>query len=240
MARKGFRDARQTRVDGRLEREIELLVRIKGEVNPKARQRLIGELMIAGEWDAQIRAVTRRWRQAGIVPEEMYSTGVQGWLEAVERFDVSKADGWVGYAHMWIYKRCEELCRRQGAIVAESEWERRQARKAGTSRRAHGWASLDRAAAVVEEPEIVDWRLGKMRSVMAADPVLAARVARREAEALTELRARIERPAELAHLPGFAAAIDRRCAELDRAAEVARQRARLLADVMAVEPRRVA
>jgi hypothetical protein len=84
---------------------------------------LIPHLIRAGEWDDQIAAIARRWRQEGLTHAEISAAGMAGLLRAIR--DWRPGPGWRSYAYRWITKEIERLCRASGSIVMETEDEMR-------------------------------------------------------------------------------------------------------------------
>ena len=134
------------RPPSRGECETEILQTLIKTTDPQTRGRLKRILISVGSWDRQIRALARRWRCEGVELEEFQSAGLQGLLEAADRYD-GRPSGWPTYATTWIRRRVQELARIQGgSIVAVTHHEERRAKETGTSRRAAGWAQLDPGA----------------------------------------------------------------------------------------------
>lgn len=132
-----------SRAPGRLSGEVVILRELRATTDPRARQRLQGDLLRVGEWLPQIKALARRWACEGIEPEEFAQAGLQGLLEAASRFDGGDGEGWPTYATTWIRRRMQELARAQGGpIVLETQHEQRTARRQRTQRRPHGWVNV--------------------------------------------------------------------------------------------------
>jgi len=131
------------RPESRAAAEGEILQTLIKTTDPQTRTRLKKLLIEVGSWTRQIRSLARRWRCEGVEPEEFQAAGLQGLLEAADRFDPSRG-GWATYATSWIRRRIQELARAQGGpLVMTTHHEERKARAAGESRRAAGWAPLD-------------------------------------------------------------------------------------------------
>ena len=237
---------KRARTEAQLAAELELLGQIKAESVPAKRQRLIGELLTVGQWVAQIRGVVAQFGCAR-AEEDLAQAGLQGLLEAVSRYDAGLAlselghgEGWVSYAYSWIRRRIGEQAARSGAIVRETQWEQRAAKRDGRERRAQAWSGLETVAAraaVAVEP--TSERAERLAAVLRADGALAEAVRHGEDEAMAEARDRVLAAERVAREGGrLAAAINRRCAELDRAEQQRREVyagrwARLLADMAA-------
>ena len=143
----------QGRAPARAVGESEVLTALAGATDPRVRERLKTVLVQVGQWSKQIRALAIRWRCAGVEQGEFESAGMQGLLEAADRFD-GRPSGWPTYATLWIRRRIQELARAQGGpIVMATHCEERRARRAGESRRAAGWAPLDHQAAAPHEED---------------------------------------------------------------------------------------
>jgi len=128
-----------SRGDDARAREIEILRLLLVEQDPKRRQRLNGELIRVGEWEPQIKALAERWHQDGVLLDEFCQAGLMGLLEAASRFDEGElidGKGWPTYAMRWIRRRIGELARRQGCIVAETEYEIKAAKTVAKAVRA--------------------------------------------------------------------------------------------------------
>ena len=131
------------RPESRAAAEAEILTTLIRTTDPQTRGRLKKLLIDAGSWGRQIRALARRWRCEGVDQDEFEAAGLQGLLEAADRFDPSRG-GWATYATTWIRRRVQELARLQGGpLVAITHHEARKAKETGSSRRAAGWAPLD-------------------------------------------------------------------------------------------------
>ncbi len=127
----------------RSEAEQEILTTLTRTTDPQTRSRLKMILISVGSWGRQIRALSRRWRCDGVDQEEFEGAGLQGLLEAADRYD-GRPSGWPTFATTWIRRRIQELARLQGGpVVAITHHEERRSRAAGESRRAAGWAPLD-------------------------------------------------------------------------------------------------
>lgn len=120
--------------------QAQLLERMSGAA-PKERQRLHQQLIAAGRWEQRIHAVARRWRQPSLTLAELVQAGHIGLLEAARRYKPG-SEGWATYATLWVRKEIERLCRRQGNIVMETEYERRRRKQEGAARRPAAWSSL--------------------------------------------------------------------------------------------------
>ena len=128
------------------EAEGEILQTLIKTTDPQTRGRLKRILISVGNWDRQIRALARRWRCDGVELEEFQSAGLQGLMEAADRYD-GRPSGWPTYATTWIRRRVQELARLQGGpLVAITHHEARKSKETGSSRRAAGWAQLDPGA----------------------------------------------------------------------------------------------
>lgn len=183
-----------SRAPGRLSGEVVILRELCATTDPRARQRLQGELLRVGEWLPQIKALARRWACEGIEAEEFEQAGLMGLLEAASRYD-GRADGegWPTYATTWIRRRMQELARAQGGpIVPETQHEQRTARRQRAQRRPHGWVP-------VEAPALDDER-GRFGEVCAAAQDMQA--AGEEQTAREEQRQAL--PVALNRLPGWA------------------------------------
>ena len=133
-----------SRVPCRAVREVAILQALRGEQDPRKRQRLHGEMIRVGQWLPQIKALARRWRCDGIDQEDFEAAGMMGLLEAAQRYDGrAGGEGWPTYATQWVRRRMQELARAQGGpIVLETQWEQRTARRQRTQRRPHGWVNV--------------------------------------------------------------------------------------------------
>ena len=151
-----------SRAPDRLSQEITILRALRAATDPRARQRLQGELLRVGEWRPQIKALARRWACDAIEPEEFESAGVMGLLEAAQRYDGGDGQGWPTYATQWIRRRMQELARAQdGPVVIETQWEQRTARRQRVARRAAAWSPI-------EAPGNVDAERGRYQEICAA------------------------------------------------------------------------
>ena len=134
------------RPESRAAAEGEILQTLIKTTDPQTRTRLKKLLIEVGSWGRQIKALARRWRCDGVDQAEFESAGLQGLLEAADRFD-GRPSGWPTYATNWIRRRIQELARAQGgSIVMTTHHEERRAKANGESRRAAGWAPLDPGA----------------------------------------------------------------------------------------------
>ena len=123
--------------------EVVILRALRAAASPRERQRLQADLLRVGEWTPRIRALARRWQCPEITLEEFTAAGLQGVLEAAQRYD-GRPTGWPTYATSWARRRIQELGRaQQGPIVAETAWEQRCARRRGLDRRPSRWALVD-------------------------------------------------------------------------------------------------
>lgn len=84
---------------------------------------LLSHFIRAGEWEGQIRALARRWRQDGLTEEELCAAGMTGLLRAIK--GRKPGLGFRSYAYQWIKKELGRLCRASGSIVMETEEEMR-------------------------------------------------------------------------------------------------------------------
>lgn len=140
-----------SRAPCRVVQEVAILQALRTTTDPRARQRLQGDLLRVGEWLPQIKAIARRWACEAIEPEEFESAGVMGLLEAAGRFDGGDGEGWPTYATTWIRRRVQELARaQQGPLVAETQWEQRTARRQRTERRPRDWSPVEVSASKEE------------------------------------------------------------------------------------------
>lgn len=141
--------------------EVVILRALRAAASPRERQRLQADLLRVGEWTPRIRALARRWQCPEITLEEFVQAGLQGVLEAAQRYD-GRPTGWPTYATSWARRRIQELARaQQGPVVAETQWERRIAERTGAARRAAGWS-------LVEAPRSDDDDRGRYSEVCAA------------------------------------------------------------------------
>lgn len=118
------------------------------------RERLIAELDRAGEWESQISALARRWRQDGCTHEELCAAGRLGWVTAVQRW--KPGPGWRSYAYMWIRKELERATRLGGSLLIESEHEARIRRLVEKAQRRGATEVGDIAAQTHLTPEQVE------------------------------------------------------------------------------------